>query len=270
MRKYDETYYYHKHARRWRRLRNDWSTILAMNIYKSWDSPILMPESLVEDSSFSYALECLLYGDRENGNAFLNRTIEVADRILAENRCLWEQTLATTGYPRNHAIIQRDRAYAKWLLGGDFDRDVMKSCARQLVEWCLTKANDHEHFTDAFTMNYYVQGIRAAIIACDLDLAGELVRTKQPLLGLHGHQRDLWRKLIDMYPDLTDEFDGEFETFFDLVRDPDFQERVGKARNFIIRDILALETGIIREMYIINASPHRNPDPENVLAAVAR
>ena len=270
MREYDETRYYHKHARHWRKVGREWDEILSMNVMKNWDSPQLMPESLVEARALALALECLLYGDRDHGDAFLRRALDVADRIMEENRCQWERTIAETGYPRNLAVVLRDRAYAKWLMGDVLDRRAMKGVARYLAEWCFTKALDHKRFHDSITMNFFLQAVRAAIIACDLDYAGELGQTKQPLRWHHGQERDLWKRLIEMYPDVTDEFDAEFEAFFDLVRDPDFQDMAGGIPVFINRDILALETGIIREMYIVHASPLDPADPEEVLRAVAR
>lgn len=62
----------------------------------------------------------------------------------------------------------------------------------------------------------------------------------------------------------------EVESFFDRVRDPDFEEKPdGKIPTFIRRDILALDTGIIRQMYLVNASPLDTLDPKAVIEAVA-
>ncbi len=59
--------------------------------------------------------------------------------------------------------------------------------------------------------------------------------------------------------------------FFDRVRDPDFEEKLdGKTPTYIGREILALETGIIRQMYLINQSATDEVDPQAVIEAIAR
>ena len=110
----------------------------------------------------------------------------------------------------------------------------------------------------------------SAVLACDLDYASELLKIKQPFRWHFAIERKRWLDLIYEYPDLSDEFDGWFEDFFDHVRDPDFQDGEGVDRKCLRREWLAFDTALIREMYIINASPHEPVDPIAVIKAVAR
>ena len=61
----------------------------------------------------------------------------------------------------------------------------------------------------------------------------------------------------------------DFEVFFDHIRDPDFKEVLDGLPTFINREALALDTGIIRQMYLVNASPLDPVDPNAVIEAVA-
>jgi hypothetical protein len=61
----------------------------------------------------------------------------------------------------------------------------------------------------------------------------------------------------------------EVESFFDRVRDPDFKEVLNGLPTFVNREALALDTGIIRQMYFVNTSPQDPVDPNMVIDAVA-
>ncbi|MCP4591369.1 MAG: hypothetical protein GY842_11530 [bacterium] len=265
-----ETSYLHKRLACWARDPAAWGTILAMDLMKNWDHHNLMPESLVEDESLVFGLDCLYASDHQHGSEFCQRAIAVADRIISENKCRASE-LSEAGYPENLAVVLRGRAYSLWLLGEPLDRADMRQVAEHLTTWCLTKALDHTRFHDSVTMCTYLQGVRAAMVACDLDHAAELLRTKHKLRWHHGMERDLWERLIQAYPDVSDDLKEEFGTFFDRVRDPDFEDRIeGGPPTFINREMLALETGIIRQMYVINDSAVDAVDPTTVIRAVAR
>lgn len=233
----------------------------------AWDNPSDLP-AIPVTFDLRCALVCLCAADRERGEIFLRRTIRNADRLIAEERYL-DTVAAEAGYPRNYAEILRGRTYARWLMGEPLDRPELRRVAEYLITWCLTKAEDRKQFHDSMTMSIYLQGVRAAMIACDLDYASELLKTKHKFRWHHARERQLWSRMIDQYPELTDEFDVEFEQFFDCVRDPDFSPMGEVAPVFVNREMLALETGIIREMYIIRASPHDQVDPKAVIEAVA-
>jgi hypothetical protein len=123
----------------------------------------------------------------------------------------------------------------------------------------------------AMTMSLYLEGVRGAMIASDLDYAAELLKTKHKFRWHHAGEHDLWARFIAAYPNLTQEMRAEFERFFDRVRDPDFKEEEWNDTayrfipTFINREILALETGIIRQMYLVNAS---SLDPVNANAVI--
>lgn len=233
----------------------------------TWENPSDLPAIRVT-FQLSCALECLYAGDKRRGEIFLNRAARNADRLIAEKRYL-DTKVAEAGYPRNYAEILRGRVYARWLLGEPLDRLELRRVAKHFVNWCLTKAEDRKRFEDSLTMSVYLQSARAAIIAADLDNSAMLLRTTHAFRWHHASERQLWATMIDQYPELTDEFDAEFERFFDCVRDPDFMPMGEVAPIFVQRETLALETGIIREMYVVRASPHDPVDPKAVIEAVA-
>ena len=261
--------YYHRRYAQWLDNQSGLDYLIESNPDNdTWTKPCDLPATRV-DFNLRVGLECAYARDACRAGAFLERTIDFADRLISENRYL-DTDIAEAGHPQNLAEILRGRVYARWLLGDPLDRRTMRTVAEYIVTFCRTKTHDRKSFNDSMTMNDYIQGVRAAMIACDLDYAGELLKAPDRFRWHHAREFDLWRRLVAMYPEVTDEFDEEFESFFDLVRDPDFQDVVDGVPVAVDRDTLALETGIIREMFIINASPHDNPDPEAVLAAVAR
>lgn len=229
-----------------------------------WDRPSDLPAIPVSEE-LSCALVCLYAGDHRRGEIFLNRTVRNADRLIAERRYL-DTDVAAAGHPMQLAWILRGRAYARWLLGEPLDRRELRQVAEHLATWCLTKADDCKGFDLPTTMDPYIQAVRAAMIACDLDYAGDLLKAKRKLRWHFAEERGLWTRLVQMYPELTDAFDIELEAFFDKVRDPDFRD---VDRAYPDRETLALETGIIREMYVIRASPHDPVDPKAVIEAIA-
>jgi len=178
--------------------------------------------------------------------------------------------MTNAAYPRNLAVVLRGRAYARWLLGEPLDRKELRRVAEHFVEWCSTKAVDRGRLDDPLTMDFFIAAVRAAMIACELDYAGEVLKVKHKLRWHFDEERSLLGRLVEMYPDVTDAFDIEFEAFFDKVRDPDYQDGPSVKESVPHdREMLALETGIIREMYIIRASPHDPVDPQAVIDAVA-
>jgi hypothetical protein len=236
----------------------------------TWDRPSDLPAVRVTEQ-LSCALECMYAGDQRRAEVFLHRASRNADRMLAEKRYL-DTEIAETGHPRSIAEILRSRIYARWLLGEPLNKQELRRVAEHLVTWCLTKPDDHEHFDSPITMDAYIQAVRAAMIACDLDYASELLKTRQSLRWNFGQQRSLFGRLIQMYPDVTDAFDIEFEAFFDKIRDPDYHDGPQqRAEEWVPhdREMLALETGVIREMYVVRASPHDPVDPQAVIDAVA-
>ena len=219
-------------------------------------------------------LTCLYAGDQSHGSAFLRQSIKHANRVEVDGLCRANE-VCEAGYPHNLAVVIRSRAYARWLLGETLDRAEMRQVAEYLTTWCLTKATDCKRFHRSMTMSYYLDGVRAAMIACDLDYAAELLKTRHKFRWHHAGERDLWTRLIAAYPEVSLDLRRDVEVFFDRVRDPDFEEfeldaRGEKISTFINREILALETGIIRQMYVVNRSALDPVEPGAVIEAVAR
>lgn len=261
--------YHDRRLALWRLSEKQWPNMAGEDPFLNWDKPKQMPEIGVEDLNLLPALKCAYVGERVISEAFLRHAVDVADRTVAENRCR-ESPICEAGYPHNLGVVLRGRAYARWLLGESLDRKDMRRVAECMAEWCLTKALDRHRIHDSMTMSPYLEGVRAAMIACDLDYASVLLRTKHKFRWHHAVERNLWTRLIEAYPDVNAELRQVAEIFFDRVRDPDFEERPdGKIPTFINRDILALETGIIRQMYLVNASTHDAINPQAVIEAVA-
>ena len=107
------------------------------------------------------------------------------------------------------------------------------------------------------------------MVAYELDYAGELLATKQPLLWHHGTERELWTRLVEAYPAMKLKLREDVASFFDRVRDPDFKEALDGLPTFINREALALDTGIVRQMYLVNATSVERVDPTAVIEAVA-
>lgn len=253
----------------WNRNANAWDAMADEDQLARWDKIRQMHESLVQEDGLMPGLRCAYAGDWAHAERFFRRAIVVADRIIVENKCR-QNAICEAGYPRNLAEVLRGRAYARWLLGEPLDRAELRRVAEHLAAWCLTKALDHQRMHNSRTMNYYLQAVRAAMIAGDLDYAAELLKTRHKFRWHHALERDLWTRLIAAYPEVGEGLREEVEVFFDRVRDPDFEELPdGKIPTFIENDILALETGLIRQMYLVNGSVLDPVESRVVVEAVA-
>jgi len=234
-----------------------------------WSKSFQLPES-VASMPLENALLCLYAADQVHGNQFLERAVTFADRLIAEDRCHANPTVKQ-GYPRNEGVILRSRNYARWLLGQRLDQSALRIVAGHLTTWCLTKAIDHARFHDSITMSIYLDGVRAAMVSGDVEYVRELLATKHAFRWHHAKERELWTRLAATYPELDSEFRDDVEGFFDRVRDPDFQELPdGRVPTYINRKMLALESGIIRQMYVMNASKDDPVVAQDVVRAVAR
>lgn len=229
----------------------------------------ILPESGVSSRLYT-ALESLYAEDRESGKLILEEAVSHAEKLLTAG-CCRSNKIVEGAYPSNLAIILRGRTYAKWLLGEGMDRATLREAAEHLVTWCLTKASDCKRISDSMTMAFYLFGVRLAMIAADTTYAKELLGAKHRFRWHHAIEGDLWTRMLENHPALDRAMRSELEAFFDRVRDPDFEERHDDTlRTFVSRDILALETGIIRQMYWVNRSSSDPVDPKAVVRAIAR
>jgi hypothetical protein len=268
------TSYRERYRTIWGSAGDGWDQMLENDVFeKTEGKEILTPETAPE-SKLSDGLACFYADDDGRGVAFLQCAIKHADRVEA-NDLYHANPVVEAGFPRNCATVLRSRAYARRLLGETLDRAEMRQVAEYLTTWCLTQATDRKRFHRSMTMSIYLDSVRAAMIACDLDYAAELLKTRHKFRWHHAGERDLWTRLIAAYPEVSLDLRREIEVFFDRVRDPDFEEfeldaRGQKISTFINREILALETGIIRQMYVINRSALDPVEPGAVIEAVAR
>ncbi|HNQ91287.1 MAG TPA: hypothetical protein PKM73_21955 [Verrucomicrobiota bacterium] len=200
---------------------------------------------------------------------FFRRAIDYANRLEVEDR-FHDTEVAEAGYPRSHAEVIRARALGRWLLGEPLNRADLRRAAEMFATWCLTKASDHRRFSSSLTMDFYLQGVRAALMAHDLDYARCLLSTKHRLRWHHSVERDLWTRLVNACPRGDAKLRDDIECFFDRIRDPAFEEVLDGVPTAMDREALALDTGLMREMYVVNASPYDDPSPQAVIDAVAR
>jgi hypothetical protein len=219
-------------------------------------------------ASFSDGLVCAYAGDHLHARIFFERAIRNADRLEREDR-FHDTEIAECAYPCSLAEAIQARAYARWLLGQGLDRNAIKRAAEFFVDWCLTKPDDCRRFVSPVTMGFYLEGIRAATVSGDLDFARKVDEAPHRFTEYHAEERDLWRSLLTTYPRLNQRFREQFEEFFDRVRNPDFQVTVGGYPTFVRREWLGLDTGIIRQMYLLNATPLEPVDPQAVIESVA-
>lgn len=263
-----ELTYSKRYESRWGDHKASFEQVLREDIFrKSWDRPFDLPAVPVE-ANLSHALACLYAGQRELAEPFLERAITYANELERQNQ-FHDTEVAECAYPCSLAEVLQARAYARWLLGQDLDRGTMKQAAQHFVDWCLTKPDDCRRFVSPVTMGFYLEGIRAAAVSGDIDFARKFVEAPHRFTDYHAEERDLWRSLLTSYPRLDQRFREQFEEFFDRVRNPDFQVTVGGYPTFVRREWLALDTGIIRQMYFVNASPLDTVDPQAVVDAVA-
>lgn len=219
-------------------------------------------------ASFSDGLVCACAGDHRRAEAFFRRAIDYANRLEAEDR-FHDTEVAEAGHPHDLAEVVRARTLARWLLGEPLNRADLRKAAEMFVTWCLTRAEDRRRFNDSVTMNIYLQGVRCALVACDLDYSGALLATKHTFRWHHGEEKELWTRLVSEHPRIGARLRDDFEVFFDRVRDPEFKEVLDGLPTFVNREALALDTGIVRQMYLVNASPLNPIVPQAVIDAVA-
>lgn len=257
-----------KYFRRWADYESSYDE-LARNDPRAghWGRAKDLPAGSVT-ASLSDGLVCASAGDHRRAVTFFRRAIDYAKCLEAEDR-FHDTEVAEAGHPHDLAQVVRARALAEWLLGEPLNRADLRRAAEMFVTWCLTKAEDRRRFNDSVTMSVYLQGVRCALMGNDLDYARDLLATKHRLQWHHGTERELWKRLVIAYPQIETSLREDIEIFFDRVRDPEFKEVLGGLPTFVSREALALDTGMIRQMYLLNASPLDPVDPNAVIEAVA-
>ena len=263
-----EVRYVEKRRERWLQNNASLDQIIAKDVFsEDWDRPSNTPGVEVWHT-LHIALACLYAADKHRGHILLRRAIGFADRLEAEDR-FHDTEVAEAGHPHDLAEVVRARTLARWLLGEPLNRADLRKAAEMFVTWCLTRAEDRRRFNDSVTMNVYLQGVRCALVACDLDYSGELLATKHKFRWHHGEEKELWTRLVSEHPRIGARLRDDFEVFFDRVRDPEFKEVLDGLPTFVNREALALDAGIIRQMYLMNATPLEPVDPQAVIEAVA-
>jgi hypothetical protein len=260
--------YRQRYFRRWKDDESSFDAILSNDLFEQrWDRPADLP-AVPATIRLADGLACAYAGDHARAYLLFERAIKFANRLEAEDRfCNTE--VAEAGHPHDLAEVVRARALAHWILGELLNRADLRKAAELFVTWCLTKAEDRRRFNDSVTMNVYLQGVRCAFMANDLDYARDLLATKHKLQWHHGNERKLWTRLVSAFPKIDAQLRDDIEGFFDRVRDPDFKEVLDGLPTFVNREALALDTGIIRQMYLLNASPLDSVEPLTVINAVA-
>lgn len=253
------------HQRLWHAHPSAWDKLRAKDPFDGWTRGAYFTGDVRVDQSLKLSLECLWAREDAYAQVFLVQTIQIADRCLAEDK-FQDHPMSEQAYPRNFATVLQGRAYASWLLGEPLAVDVLKQAAELLRTWCLTKSGLTGRSRSDIDMNDYLRAVRTAFVAGDVAVASDYLTLKAKFRWHHAIERALWTKLITQVPSASAEFRLEFEEFFDRVRDPEFPEA---KQVFISKKVLALESGMIRQKYLVNSSPDDPLDPKAVIAAVA-
>jgi len=261
------------YRKRWVAHESSWKHLLVDDpVTRNWNRPQDMPWVGV-DISLLNALQCMCAGTPDAsaaGHVFAQRAVDLAENMQREKR-LRDTPVAEAAYPFSSGVINRDRTYARWLLGEPLNRQSLRWASECISTWCLTKANDRNQFLLDMTQDIFLQSVRVALVAGNLPYATELLGVQRQFRHHYLIEKELWSKLVSHYPDVDDDFDAEYELFFDEVRDPGFS--INDEDGMVIyrdREILAFEAGMIREMYVIQASPQNELTPADVIQAVAR
>lgn len=217
---------------------------LGMDPFEDWERN-RMPEGDVEDG-LRDAVD-ILYADRTSADAvrFLRRSLEVANRIFAEDKL--QSQLCTGGFPENRGRMLRAKIYAQSLLREPLDVKGLLQASSDYEAWCKDyKGKDWDSVGEA----EYLAAVRLAVIAGDLERASKLLKTKRPFKW-HKEEHGLLKRVVNAVfiekqplPLRDQALLEQFDEYFDRIRDPNLEPDI-----FIELDVLRLEIGAIRYKY---------------------
>jgi hypothetical protein len=103
--------------------------------------------------------------DHELVRRFLTRGVEIADRALAEGK--FQTELCRAAFPANLAVALRSKAQCLSILTGVTDESLFREASGHFLQYCREEKEDWDEIVE----NYYLSGIRSALLAGDPELA---------------------------------------------------------------------------------------------------
>ncbi len=187
---------------------------------------------------------------------FASAAVDVVDRAVTED-VFQTGKLAKGAFPRNRAVALRTRAYAQVLLGQSLPTDDLAQASRDFETRALTMW-DHQYEA------YYLNGVRAALIAGDHQLFTRLLTVKRQF-KCHEDEYGVLRGLVDYLPHASTgpdaEFRDRFRSLFDRYRNPEFKPDI-----YLELEIIRFELGAIWYLFF---SQTRAFSWHDVIAAVS-
>jgi len=104
---------------------------------------------------------------------FLTRAVEIADRALAERK--FEDELCRGAFPANVGVALRTKAQCLSILTGVTQESLFREASEHFLQYC----RDEELGWDEIARNYYLSGIRSALLAGNPELAREVLQAGQ-------------------------------------------------------------------------------------------
>ena len=113
--------------------------------------------------------------DHELVRRFLTRGVEIADRALAERK--FENEFCRGAFPGNVAVALRTKAQCLSILTGVTQESLFREASKHFLQFCHQE--EGEEGWHPIAQNYYLSGIRSALLAGDHELAQAVQRAGQ-------------------------------------------------------------------------------------------
>lgn len=168
-------------------------------------------------------------------NKFASTAVSIVNSAVA-NGSFEKGKRAEGAFPRNRAVALRARAYAKALLGEPLPSDDLLQASHDF-ETRATSMWNHQYEA------YYLNGVRAALIAGDQERFASLLNTKRAFKW-HKEEYGVLRGIADAWPHassgLGSDLRDRFRALFDLYRNPEFKPDI-----YMELEIVRFELGAI-------------------------
>ena len=200
------------------------------------------PDSTAE-RDLNYAL-FLLYAKHTGPEirAYLERTIEVTDRVLKEKKC--ESKLCKYSFPMNRGSILRVRAYAKSLCGESVDLSALEQASHDYEAYCkLTGPSDW----DEISQPYLLAAIRLALICGNFERAEKLVASRK-CTQKQKKEQDMWQAVLSAkckqgLPIKDNRLMAQYDSIFNRNRNPYEPEGIAALELSLLRERFFSENG---------------------------
>jgi hypothetical protein len=150
-----------------------------------------------------------------------------AERVVESERCVF-------GFPRNRACLFRAGVYSGAAQGGGAVYRLLHEAALDLEIWCKSRSDRWDSEDEA----YHLAGVRLALLADTVAKAREMLASRRRVKW-HGEEAAILSGLAKLGI-LEGSLLRDFESYFDIVRAPDY-----KADVFRETDILRFELGAL-------------------------